>query len=58
MTSSEIWQVREISLKYANVERRYNHGLKHGMHFFSSQKVKQTEYNMYAVEIKKLQQWI
>ena len=39
MTSSEIWQVREISLKYANLERIYNHGLKPGMHFFSSQKV-------------------
>ena len=39
MTSSEIWQVREISLKYANSEIIYNHGLKPGMHFFSSQKV-------------------
>ena len=39
MMSSEIWQVCEISLKYGNLERIYNHGVKPGMHFFSSQKV-------------------
>ena len=43
MTSSEIWQVREISLKYANLERIWIK-TRDALLFFSESK--QTEYKM------------